>query len=484
METPTTLPPKATSGLAPAFLAEIKQTFRQQQAHRAVLRATSAETRKAKLKDLRNAIFARRKDFHAALAADFGKPAEEVDLAELAPTLIEIKYARKHLAGWMKPRKVKTPLPLFGTKSEIRYEPKGVGLIISPWNYPINLTLAPLVGAVSAGCPVMLKPSEYTPSAARLLKEMLADLFPEKEVALFEGDAAVAQALLKLPFNHIYFTGSPAVGKLVMKAAAEHLASVTLELGGKSPVIVDESADVATAAKGIAFGKFSNAGQICIAPDHLYVHRSLHDRLIAALREEIHSAFGDGTHPSPDFARIVNERHHRRVQNLLERAVEAGAGVAAGGNTQPAAHYIAPTLLTDVPAKTEVMAEEIFGPLLPVLPFDTLDEVLDDVNSRPNPLALYIFSKKHKNIEKVLNGTTAGGTCINDTLLHFIHPELPFGGAGFSGIGRGNGHHGFLAFSNERGVLRQRLKHAPLQLFYPPYTPRTRKLIDLLLKYF
>lgn len=463
------------------------RVFALQQANRQHLRDTTAKERIEKLRRLRAALHNHRQDFHEAMYADFHKPAEEVDLTEIATVSIEIRHAMKHLTQWMKPKKVRTPLVLLGTSSEIRYEPKGVALIISPWNYPIDLTLGPLVGAIAAGCPTIIKPSEYTPHTSRLLKTMLASLFDEGEVALFEGDASVSQALLQHPFDHIFFTGSPAVGKIVMRAAAEHLSSITLELGGKSPTIVDETADVEEAAAKIAYGKLANAGQTCIAPDYVYVHERLHDDFVTALSKEAQALYGnqpDDRATNGDLAHIVNDNHVKRLQNLRDDALAGGASAAFGGTATSTPRFLDPTFLTDVPLDAEIMHEEIFGPLLPILPFHTLDEVLTTINSKPKPLALYLFSKSKANIEHIMNHTSAGGTTINDTLLHFIHPYLPFGGVNTSGIGQSHGHYSFLAFSNERAVLRQKFKNSLLRRFYPPYSGTKRKLIDWLLKYF
>ncbi|MDX1548566.1 MAG: aldehyde dehydrogenase family protein [Rhodothermales bacterium] len=477
--------PPPSNGAAAPDAQEIARLVRRQKAYWPAVRRTTARERIAKLKRLRAAILDHRQALRDALYEDFRKPPEEVDLTELLTVNTEIRHAVRHLRRWMKPRRAGTPLTLVGTRSEVRYEPKGVALIIAPWNYPVDLTLGPLVGAVAAGCTAVVKPSEHTPATSRAVEHLLAEVFDAREVAVVQGDHRAAQALLEQPFDHIYFTGSPAVGKIVMRAAAEHLASVTLELGGKSPVLIDATADVEDAAHKITFGKFTNAGQTCIAPDYVLVHERVHDAFVEALGRHIRAAYGPDAPAraaSAGYARIVNDRHHGRLRGLYEDALAHGAQAATGAAAGPGC-YLDPTVLTDVPAQAEVMEEEIFGPVLPVLPFATLDDAIAAVNRRPNPLALYIFSQDDDAVEHILQETTAGGTCVNDTLLHFLHPGLPFGGAGTSGIGKGHGHHAFLAFSNERPVLRQRLKRSPLKLFYPPYTDRTRRLIDLLLKY-
>lgn len=467
--------------------SEFGHGFEGLQHHWPTIRNTTASERIAKLKLLRATVLRRHADIVAACYADFQKPAVETELAEIGFIAAETRFAIQNLKGWMRPRRVQTPLNLLGTSAEIRYEPKGVGLIISPWNYPFSLTLGPLIGAIAAGCCVVVKPSEHTPHSSRLLRELLGEVFDKREVMVVEGDHLTAQALLKLPFNHIYFTGSPEVGKLVMKAAAEHLASVTLELGGKSPTIVDETADIGEAAQKIAWGKFTNSGQTCIAPDYVLVDERVHDQLVSALRQQINTFYGMtplAQQSSRSYARMVNDKHHQRVERLYDDAVAHRAHVVTGGLMDRDARYIAPTVLTDVSLDAAVMHEEIFGPLLPVVKYGNLDKALAFINSKPYPLALYIFSKNKQNIQQVMQATTAGGTCVNETLLHFTHPELPFGGIGNSGVGKGYGYHGFLAFSNERSVLRRTVPTPLMRMFYPPYSRRARKLVDWLVRFF
>lgn len=464
--------------------SEVEALFARQQAARWRVAATSADQRRAKLRALLDALMARRAEAQAALAADFRKAPEEVDLTELYPVISEIKEALRHLPRWMKPRRVRTPIGLIGSAGAIRHEPKGVALIISPWNYPIYLTLGPLVSALAAGNCAVLKPSEFTPHTTAFLKKLLADLFPEEEVALVEGEAEAAQALLALPFDHIFFTGSPAVGKAVMKAAAEHLASVTLELGGKSPVLVDADADLAEAARKIAWGKALNGGQTCVAPDYVLVHERVHDALVEALKQAFRDFYGSepaARKASPDLARIVSDRHFQRIQGLLSGS---SAQVAFGGETDAASRFIGPTILTEVPPGAPVMQEEIFGPLLPILKVRDMEEAVAFVNARPKPLALYVFSGRRRTAEGLVARTTAGGGCINDTVLHFVHTGLPTGGVNTSGFGKSHGIHGFEAFSNARGILRQRTRFSAIQLMYPPYTGFVRRMIGLTLKYF
>jgi aldehyde dehydrogenase (NAD+) len=462
---------------------EIERIFRDQQRHWPSIRNSSAEIRIAKLNRLHDKLIEHRQEILDALRADLHKPVVESELSEIAFVSAEIKFAVKHLRRWMQPRAVKTPIALWGTRSEIRYEPKGVALIISPWNFPFTLTLGPLVGAIAAGCCVMIKPSEHAPNAARVMQTMLAEILPKREIAVIEGGPEVAQALLKLPFNHIYYTGSPEIGKVVMKAAAEHLVSVTLELGGKSPTIVDHTADVVTAARTIANAKYLNAGQMCIAPDYVLVQDRVYDRFVAAVRDHLHASYGstvDAQQESNSYARLVNTRHLRRVQQLIDRAVADGAQIAAGGQADPDDRFIPPTVLTYVPLDTPVMQEEIFGPVLPIVAYQSLDDAINLINSKPNPLALYMFSQDEAAVDRVLGKTTAGASCVNDVALQLLNPELPFGGAGWSGIGKGYHHWGFLAFSNERPVVR-RVRSSPLlKLIGPPYSALAERLLRLL----
>jgi aldehyde dehydrogenase (NAD+) len=367
--------------------------------------------------------------------ADFRKSAAEFEITEIQIVLGEISHAIRHLRRWMRPRRVPTPPLLKGTTGRVRCEPRGQVLILAPWNYPFQLLFGPLVSAVAAGNVAIVRPSEKVPATAAAMARILADAFPEDEVAMVAGGIETADALLELPFDHIFFTGSTAVGRKVMHAAAEHLASVTLELGGKSPAIVDRSADVGQAAERIVWGKMVNAGQTCVAPDYVLVHEADAPAFLAAARDTVGRFYAD------------------------ER-------------------YIAPTVLSNVRADAPVMREEIFGPILPVLTVRSTDEALAFVNARPKPLALYLFSRDGGTTERVLRGTTAGGTIVNHVICHLANPDLPFGGVGESGQGSYHGLAGFRAFSHERAVLHAgRWSLAPL--YYPPYGPRMRRIANL-----
>lgn len=482
----TTSSPPAVIESPPRPAIDWREIFDRQRAHHPVVRAATAEQRIEKLRRFHDALLARRAEVGAAVRADFRRPVEEVDMAECALVLIELRHTMRRLRRWMRPRRVSTPLSITGTSSEVRAEPRGVTLILSPWNYPVQLAFLPLISAIAAGNCAMLKPSEFTPNSSAWIRRFVAELFPPDEIAVVEGDATVATELLKLPFDHIFFTGSPAVGKVVMRAAAEHLASVTLELGGKSPTIVDETADLEAAATKISWGKFTNAGQTCIAPDYILVDERVREPLTAALRKRLAESFGDGpdkVESSPDFARVVNARHHQRLRALVDEAVGGGAIVLAGGESDDSANFLAPTLIGNVGPDSGLLRDEIFGPVLPIIPYHTIEEALAFINAREKSLVLYVFSRSATNIETILNRTSAGGTCINETLLHYFNAHLPFGGAGYSGIGRAHGHAGFLAFSNERSVLRRSFPNPLVRFLYPPFGKGIRWLTNLLAKY-
>ncbi|MGB5927934.1 MAG: aldehyde dehydrogenase family protein [Cyclobacteriaceae bacterium] len=480
MQTPS---PEATDK---AIENEIDSAFGRLQAKSTDLRYENYRDRKGRLKILHNWVVDNRNDICQAIYSDFRKPAEEVDLTEIYAVLQEIKHASGHLKKWMKPKKVSTPVTLAGSNGYIHYEPKGICLIIAPWNYPFSLTIGPLISALAAGNTVILKPSEMTPATSALIVRLVRECFSEDIVRIFTGDKEVSTLLLQKPFNHIFFTGSPAVGKIVMTAAAKHLASVTLELGGKSPLIVDDMADLKDVAEKLAWGKYVNTGQTCIAPDYVLCHEQVKSALLVELRSAIERLFkepGKDISESSTYARIINQKHFDRLESMLSESVSNGATVVSGGHTDKEKLYFAPTVLTDIPESSPLLDQEIFGPILPVLTYSRTEEAISFVNSKPKPLAMYLFCGSRKNRKTILRQTSAGGVCINDTLIHFNHPNLPFGGVNNSGIGKSHGHYGFLAFSNEKSILVQRVGYTSIRLIYPPYTPRIRRLIDLLLKY-
>jgi aldehyde dehydrogenase (NAD+) len=458
----------------------IESTFAAQRETALELRCSTAEMRIEKLRKLEEAVLANRDALYRALAEDLRKSEAEADFFEVLPVISAIRHARRNLPSWMKPQRAQPTMTMLGTRARIFYEPRGVALIISPWNYPISLSLGPLASAIGAGCPATLKPSEMSPACSTLMAKLIRDTFAPEEIAAFEGDAAVSTTLLELPFDHIFFTGSPVVGKVVMAAAAKHLASVTLELGGKSPVIVDQTADLPKAARSIAWGKFTNCGQTCIAPDHAYVHESLMPQFAGAMKDAIAKMYKNPAE-SEDYCRIINDRHFARICRLIDEALTRGARVLAGGERDEAQKFIAPTLVDGVNDDAAIMQEEIFGPVLPVLAYRDLSEPIAAINRRPKPLALYVFAKDQERAGRILQETSAGGSCVNATLLQFAHENLPFGGIGTSGTGNAHGFYGFRAFSHERAVLEDKFSLVPM--LFPPYTRRVKQTIKWILRH-
>ena len=472
---------------APPSTDEIRRTVETLRAHAPAVRQTSAAQRKRKLQRLADALLDRRDVFYDALDADFAKAPVEIDLTEIKAVTKEIEHTVAHLDDWMAPDRVRSPMLFAGSRSEIRYEPKGVVLILAPWNYPVNLTLGPLASALAAGNCALVKPSEHAPHTAAALQALIGDLYEEREVQVLRGGPDVARTLTQQPVDHIYFTGSPTVGRHVMRAAAEHLTSVTLELGGKSPTVVDATANLEATAGRIAWAKYTNAGQTCIAPDYVLADASICDALVERIGAHIHQFYGPtpaDQRASDDYARLIHDAHYERTVDLLREARDAGASVAYGGGHDAATRFVAPTVLTDVPLDSALMQKEIFAPLLPVLPYTTLDDALQIINARPTPLSLYVFSERDSAIETILDNTAAGSTCVNEALLHFVNPNLPFGGIGESGLGRAHGRRGFREFSNERSVLRRSAGSDLLRPLYPPYDRWTSRLADWVLRYF
>jgi aldehyde dehydrogenase (NAD+) len=475
------------SQTATAATTDFSASFKRLHDRSQKLRSEDIGHRADRLRKLDTWLRGHRQQLEKAVYDDLRKPAMEVETSELFPVLMEISHALDNIDRWTQPVKIDAPLTFIGTRSEVRYEPKGTCLIISPWNYPFNLSIGPLVSALVAGNTVMLKPSELTPNTSSFIKLLVSEVFENDVVAVAEGGASVATELLKLPFNHIFFTGSPAVGKIIMHAAADRLASVTLELGGKSPAIIDSTADLKDAAKRIAFGKFLNNGQTCIAPDYVLIENSVKDKFVELLKLQVSDLFGKGKkvdEASDDYARIVNGSHFKRLDALVQDAITKGATPVLTGDFNESTKFIPPTILTQVTSDMNVMEEEIFGPVLPIVGINNKAEAIDVINSKPKPLGLYIFSHDRSYREKVLNETSAGGVCINDCLLQFAHPNLPFGGVNNSGIGKAHGHSGFLAFSNEKPIVKQKTGYSNAYLFYPPYTSLKRKLVDIVLRWF
>ncbi|MCB9610944.1 MAG: aldehyde dehydrogenase family protein [Sandaracinus sp.] len=416
----------------------------------------------------------RESEILAALKSDLGKPEIEAFSAEVSFVANDVAHAKKHLRGWMKAEKVSSPLVVQPGQSFIVREPLGVALIISPWNYPFQLLMAPLVSAIAAGNCAVLKPSEVSPATSALFAKWIPR-YLDGCVKVVEGGVPETTRLLEQRFDHIFYTGNGKVARIVMAAAAKNLTPVTLELGGKSPCIVDASADLDVTAKRIVLGKFYNAGQTCVAPDYVLVEESVHDALLNRLVATIRSFYGDDPQRSPDLARVVNERHLQRLVRLLE-----GQTIACGGQHDAKDRFLAPTVLRDVSPDSDVMQEEIFGPILPVIAVPHVDAAITFVNRRDKPLALYVFSQRESVQAKVRDRTSSGGMSINHVWLHLAVPELPFGGVGESGMGAYHGKHGFEAFSHRKAVLKKPTQIDP-SIMYPPYTESKQKWMKRLL---
>ncbi|GAD61902.1 coniferyl aldehyde dehydrogenase [Aquipseudomonas alcaligenes] len=450
-------------------------------AQRAAYRANpmpSAEQRRAWLKALRELILGEKQALIEAVSRDFSnRAAEETLLAEIMPSLHGIDYASKRLGKWMKPSRRSVGLAFQPAAAKVVYQPLGVVGVIVPWNYPLYLAFGPLIGALAAGNRVMIKMSESTPATSQLVKELLARIFPEDMVAVVLGEAEVGQAFSRLPFDHLLFTGATSIGKHVMRAAAENLVPVTLELGGKSPAIVSADVPLADAAERIAFGKTMNAGQTCVAPDYVLVPQDRLEGFVAAYRAAV-QRFYPKLENNPDYTAIINERQLGRLKGYIADA-EAKGGQLVPLFPGDQGRRLAHSLVLNVSDEMKLMQEEIFGPLLPVVPYQRLDEAFAYINDRPRPLALYYFGYDKGEQQRVLHETHSGGVCLNDTLLHVAQDDMPFGGVGPSGMGHYHGHEGFLTFSKAKGVLiKQRFNAA--RLIYPPYGTTIQKLIQKL----
>ncbi len=432
------------------------------------------ENRLDQLEMLKKAILRREEMLCAALRQDLGKSREEAYMTEIGMVLSEISYISRHLSRWARTKRVKTPLSQFPGRSYILRQPYGVVLIMAPWNYPFQLIMNPFVGALAAGNHCILKPSAYAPATSQALARLIEECFPPEQAAVILGGRAENQALLEEQFDYIFLTGGVNVGRQVLEKAARYVTPVTLELGGKSPCIVDDSADISVAARRIAFGKAVNSGQTCVAPDYLLVQENVKDKLLSGIRDCWRQFYGDDPLRSEQWPRMVNEKHYRRVMDLM-----AGERIFCGGLGD--GQRIAPTILTDVSWDAPVMREEIFGPVLPALTFREIDDAIALVNSRERPLALYLFSRRASVQEKMLAQVPFGGGCVNDTLVHLASHRLPFGGVGQSGMGKYHGKASFETFTHEKSVLA-RGNHPDIRLRYPPYDGQKLTLLRKLLK--
>jgi aldehyde dehydrogenase (NAD+) len=429
----------------------------------------SIDFRLEQIRKLKQAVKNHEQQILKALSQDLGKPDFEGYETEIGILYGEINHALKHLRTWTKPKKVRTPLPILPSKSYILAEPRGTALIMGPWNFPFQLILVPLVGSIAAGNTSIVKPSEVASETSKILTEIISKTFPSEYVTSFEGGPEVAEELLKQKFDFIFFTGGMKVGKLVAQHAAHHLTPVILELGGKSPCIVDRNTNLDITARRIAWGKFLNAGQTCIAPDYVLAPSAEYEELLQNLKKQIGVLFGNDPSKSPDYSRIISDRHFDRLIKSMN------GNVFAGGQHERSSRYIAPTIMRDVSLQDEIMVEEIFGPILPVLKYDSLDEAIGIIKERPNPLALYVFTNNKEFETKILKHVPFGSGCVNDCLVQFQNPNLPFGGIGGSGIGAYHGKFSFDAFSHTKGVVRS-LTGIDIPLRYPPYGNRLNLL--------
>jgi aldehyde dehydrogenase (NAD+) len=432
---------------------DIARVFAVQQENQWNVKATGAAERKAKLAKLKAAVEAHADDIVKAVLEDTRKPEGEIRVTEVLNIVGNIQLNIDSLEDWMAPTEV-TPSKNPNDKARIVYEARGVCLVLGPWNFPLGLTLGPVAAAVAAGNCCIVKLTDLCPATARVAAKIIGEVFPENEVAVFEGDVSVAEALLELPFNHIFFTGSTRVGKIVMAAAAKHLASVTLELGGKSPVIIDDGADVGAIGAALAGAKQFNGGQACICPDYVFVKEDQKDALVESFKTNVqNNLYGDdGALKKESIAQVVNKGNFNRVKGLFDDAVAQGATVAVGGTFEEADLTVHPTLLTNVTPQMKILQEEIFAPLLPVMTYDTLDQAIGYIEARDKPLALYVFSPDEANVQKVLDRTSSGGVTVNGVFSHYLENRLPFGGVNGSGMGSYHGYFGFKAFSHERAI--------------------------------
>lgn len=455
---------------------EIKDILQQQNHFFSSGKTIPAEFRLKQLESLKEAMIRHEADLAAALKEDLGKSRMESYMCEIGLTLSELTWMQKHLHSLIRSKRVSTPVAQFAAKSFRSPSPYGTVLIMSPWNYPVLLTLDPLIDAIAAGNTAVVKPSAYAPCTFDVMKTMIEECFPAHYVAVVDGGRAENQALLQQRFDMIFFTGGKTVGREVLRHAAEYLTPVTLELGGKSPCIVDSTAKIRLAAKRIVFGKYLNCGQTCVAPDYILCDKRIRDELITAILAEIEKQFGKEPLKNPNYGKIINEKHFERILGLIN-----GEKLVYGGQSEPESLRIAPTVLNNITWDDVVMGEEIFGPLLPILTFDTLDEALDTVESHPHPLALYFFSEDKAAQKKVLDTCRFGGGCINDTIIHLATSDMPFGGVGESGMGSYHGRVGFETFSHYRSIVDKKT-WMDLPIRYQKYTGLKEKMMRMFLK--
>lgn len=454
---------------------EIQDIVKKQREFFATGKTKEIAFRAVQLKKLGESIRKHEEDISLALKKDLNKAPFEAYGSEIGIVLDELRFAAKHFRSWSAPRRVKTSITNFLSSSKIYQEPYGVVLVISPWNYPFQLTMNPIIGAIAAGNCIVVKPSNYSPNTSKVIEVILSEVFDKDYIAVIQGGREANKSLLEQKFDYIFFTGSVAVGKTVMEAAAKYVTPVTLELGGKSPCIVDETANINLAAKRIAWGKLINAGQTCVAPDYLLVHHSVKEELLTKIKAYVLQFYGENPISNTEFPRIINEKHYNRLLSLLE-----GEHIVFGGEASSTTNQIAPTVLDQITWDSPIMTDEIFGPILPVIEYQNLDEEITRINNRPKPLALYYFTRSKENEKKVISNISYGGGCINDTVMHLASNHMPFGGVGESGMGGYHGNNSFNTFSHPKSVLKKSNK-IDVPLRYPPYK-NNLKLLKMILK--
>ncbi len=463
---------------------KIKGIYTIQVDHKLEVKNLTVNQRKEYLISLRKAIINHRVDIEEALFLDLRKSKIEADSTEIYPVLSEITTFLKQLKSWSKPKRVSNNLLFFGSKAQILPESKGNCLIISPWNYPFQLAVIHLIACIAAGNTAILKPSELTPNVSKLLHKIISDVFNENHVAVIEGGIDASTKLLQLKFDHIHFTGSPKVGKIVMEAGAKHLASVTLELGGKSPLIIDGTIPMKEVVEKVVWGKLINFGQTCIAPDYILIKEGFQQEFLDCFIAHVEKVFGKDQSKSNDLARVVNQSNYNRLKNLITDAIQKGANCPFGNEFMEDELYIKPTILTQLPSDALINDEEIFGPIFPIYTFKEMSEVVKFINLKEKPLSLYVFSQDNQNIELIKKQTSSGAIVINETLVHILHPNLPFGGINNSGIGTSIGYAGFKDFSHLKPILKVNRFLSPSKFLNYPYSSKTQNMINFLMKYF
>lgn len=464
-------------------LSEIDKIYQSQLKNKSAIKHSTAYKRIGWIKKLLDTINREEKAIEQALYQDFHKSGIETAITEILVVQLELKHIAKKLRGWMKDKNVHRSLVMPNVSAYLHYEPKGNALIITPWNYPFQLPLVHLAACIAAGNTAILKLSEFSPNSNQVLKKIIAEVFSTDHIAVIEGAVEETSHLLNLRFDHIHFTGSSKVGKIVMEAASKHLTDITLELGGKSPAIIDKNVNLRQVVKNLIWAKFVNAGQTCIAPDYILAHRHQKQQLEEIFKAEIEEAFGKDAFNSPDYARIINEKQFERLNQALDSAKQLGANIIAGGKTDGKTKYIAPTVVSNVAANNPLMTDEIFGPILPIVYYAQIQEAIDFINAKEKPLALYVFSKDSNFNKHLIRNTSAGSTCINDAVIQIMQPNLPFGGVNNSGLGQSTGWYGFKAFSHERAVAD--VKILPLSsMFWYPYTEKTSRMLQWIRRLF